>query len=306
MNINTTGITIDGKTYRNLPEQVAYNTNQIAEHTVQIAELIAGSGGGGGEGGSLPTFEFTISTWTPTQGGYYYYGVLPSQIKQDRKYLMVAPLNDDTGTLNACHYVISGLNYFPAPTDKCYIWLDANDKPNNNAVTFTFLEIGPSESGKADITVIDGQGPAAKKFVQIDEFTLDTNTSSIIRNTTSDGKSYYYSAIVIKSTIPSSVTRPSDSFTRVTAKIGSTNYGPFREGGNFSAAGTQIILVSAEDNWPHAVFTSRTTNEYLTTSGAHPFSHYFWIPTATDKITQITVDTGQYFPAGTEFVIYAM
>ena len=48
MNINTTGITIDGKTYRNLPEQIAYNTNQIAEHTAQIEELLAGSGGSGG------------------------------------------------------------------------------------------------------------------------------------------------------------------------------------------------------------------------------------------------------------------
>lgn len=48
MNINTTGITIDGKTYRNLPEQVAYNTNQIAEHAAQIEELLAGSGGSGG------------------------------------------------------------------------------------------------------------------------------------------------------------------------------------------------------------------------------------------------------------------
>lgn len=306
MNINTTGITIDGKTYRNLPEQVAYNTNQIAEHTAQIEELLAGSGGGGGEGGSLPTFEFTISTWTPTQGGYQYYGALPSQIKQDRKYLMVAPLYDDTGAPNTCHYVITGLNYFPAPTNAYYIFLVANDKPNANAVTFTFLEIGPSESGNADITVIDGRDPIAKKFVQIDEFTLDADTSSIIRNTTADGKPYYYSAIVIKTTITSSITRPSDSFVRVTAKIGSTDYKPFREYGVFSAAGAQIILVSAEDNWPHAVFTHRTTNEYLTTGAVQPLLHYSWTPTSTDKITQITVDTGQYFPAGTKFVIYAM
>lgn len=306
MNINTTGITIDGKTYRNLPEQVAYNTNQIAEHTAQIEELLAGSGGSGGEGGSLPTFEFTISSWTPTQGGYYYYGVLPSQVKQGCKYLMVAPLYDDTGAANTCHYVISSLTYFPAPTDGYYFWLAANDKPNTNAVTFTFLEIGTSESGKADITVVDGQDPAAKKFIQIDEFTLDTNTTSIVRNTTSDGKSYSYSTIIIKTFIPSSATRPSDSYVRVNAKIGSTEYRPFRESGNFSSNGTQIILVSAEGNWPHSLFTYRTTNEYVTTMGASSLINYAWTPTATNKITQITVDTGQHFPAGTKFVIYAI
>ena len=398
MNINTTGITIDGKTYRNLPEQVAYITNQIAgynsqiaentnqiaqntvqieghttqiaentnrikqhtnqiaghttqitqhtnqitqntnqiiqhtnqieehttqigentsqiaqhttqianntsqinEHTSQINELIAAAAD------DISTFEFTVSTWTETQGGYYYSGSLPSQVKKDRKYIMVAPQYDDTGTPNTCHYVIASLNYFPAPADKYNIFLTANDKPNTNAVTFTFLEIGPSESGSADITVIDGQDPAKKKFVQIDEFTLDTDTTSIIRNTTANGKSYYYTAIIITNNIPSSATRPTDSFIRVTAKIGSTEYKPFRQIGNFTAAGTQLILVSAEDNWPHAVFTTRTTNQHITNDSLQPLSHYSWIPTANDKITQITIDTGSHFPAGTKFVIYAM
>ena len=219
---------------------------------------------------------------------------------------MVAPQFDDTGAANTCHYVISSLNYFPAPTDKYNIFLTANDKPNANAVTFTFLEIGPSQSGSADITVIDGQDPAKKKFVQIDEFTLDADTTSIIRNTTANGKSYYYSAIIITNNIPSSVTRPTDSFIRVTAKIGSAEYKPFRQIGNFTAAGTQLILVSAEDNWPHSVFTSRTTNQHITNDSLQPLSHYSWIPTATDKITQITIDTAAHFPAGTKFVIYAI
>ena len=280
--------------------QIANNTNQIAQNTTQIDELLARD--------YIPTFEFTVSTWTETQGGYYYSGSLPSQIKKDYKYLMVAPQFDDTGIPNTCHYVIASLNYFPAPADKYDIFLTANDKPNTNAVTFTFLEIGPSQSGSADITVIDGQDPAKKKFVKIDEFTLDADTSSIIRNTTADGKSYYYSAIIVTNNIPSSVTLPQDSFVRVNAKIGSTEYRAFRNQGNnnFAYKGTQLILVSAEDNWPHSVFTPRTTNQHITSMDFQSLSHYSWIPTATDKITQITVDTGSFFPAGTKFAIYAI
>ena len=278
--------------------KIAQNTNQIAENTTQIDELLSRD--------YISTFEFTVSTWTEMQGGYYYSGSLPSQVKKDYKYIMVAPQFDDTGTPNTCHYVIASLNYFPAPADKYNIFLNANDKPNANAVTFTFLEIGPSQSGSADITVIDGQDAPKKKFVQIDEFTLDTDTPSIIRNTTANGKSYYYSAIIITNNIPSSATRPTDSFIRVTAKIGSTDYKPFRQLGNFTAAGTQLILVSAEDNWPHAVFTTRTTNQHITNETLQPLSHYSWIPTTNDKITQITIDTGSHFPTGTKFVIYAM
>ena len=94
MNINTTGITIDGKTYRNLPEQVAYNKERIEE-------LIAAGG--------LTTFDWTVSRWMSLSGSYYYYGILPDTFKAGRRYLFVVPFYDNNNSTITQFFSISSI-----------------------------------------------------------------------------------------------------------------------------------------------------------------------------------------------------
>ena len=64
MNIDTTGITIDGKTYRNLPEQVAYLSEQIKDLQNTVAP------------GEVVFYDLDITNWTTvdTEGFAYVLG----------------------------------------------------------------------------------------------------------------------------------------------------------------------------------------------------------------------------------------
>ena len=94
MNIDTTGITIDGKTYRNLPEQVAYNKERIDE-------LMAAAETG------LLTFDWTVNSWMGQSGTYYYYNILPDTFKAGRRYLFVVPFYDNNNSAITQFFSIS-------------------------------------------------------------------------------------------------------------------------------------------------------------------------------------------------------
>ena len=104
MNINTTGITIDGKTYRNLPEQVAYNKERIEE-------LMAAAETG------LLTFDWTVGGWISLSDSHYYSGILPDTFKAGRRYLFVVPLYDNNNSAITQFFSINRITRSPDGTN---------------------------------------------------------------------------------------------------------------------------------------------------------------------------------------------
>ena len=141
MNIDTTGFTYEGKTYRNLPEQVAYNAEQIAE-------LIASTG-------ELNTFDWTISDWILHDSETnYYYGTLHGSFKADRRYLLVVPLWNNSNSKVTQFFSINSSN---SGGGTFYIWLYAYGAAPGS-ITFRAIDIGPNPDADAtipDITIVN-------------------------------------------------------------------------------------------------------------------------------------------------------
>ena len=138
MNINTTGITIDGKTYRNLPEQVAYNKERIEELFTAMDEV-----------NGLTTFDWTVDSWINVSGTYYYYGILPDDFKAGRRYLFVVPFYDNTNTAVTQFFSISSISTYPSGIN--YVWLYAYGTTVPTSITFRVIDLGVETN--SDITL---------------------------------------------------------------------------------------------------------------------------------------------------------
>ena len=142
MNINTTGITIDGKTYRNLPEQVAYNKECI-EQLMAVAET------------SLLTYDWKVSGWLSLSDFNYYYGALPSNLQTGRRYLLVVPYYDDSNTPVTQYFAINSMTHVSGLN---YIWLYSYGATVPTSITFRVIDLGPDANDNPilpDITVIN-------------------------------------------------------------------------------------------------------------------------------------------------------
>ena len=127
MNINTTGITIDGKTYRNLPEQVAYNKERI-EELMMAAET------------GLLTFDWTVGGWISLTGSHYYYGILPDTFKAGRRYLFVVPLYDNNNSAITQFFSINSITRLTDGTN--YVSLYAYGTTVPTSITFRIIDLG--------------------------------------------------------------------------------------------------------------------------------------------------------------------
>ena len=142
MNINTTGITIDGKTYRNLPEQVAYNKERIDQLMV-TAET------------GLLTYDWKITGWLSTSSPSYYYNALPGDLKVGRRYLFVVPYYDDNKVVVTQYFAINSLSNVGGSK---YIWLYAYGNTPPTSITFRIIDIGPDTDESPiypDITIVN-------------------------------------------------------------------------------------------------------------------------------------------------------
>ena len=122
MNIDTTGITIDGKTYRNLPEQVAYLSEQIKDLQNTVAP------------GEVVFYDLDITNWTTVDTEGFAYVLGPAALRSTDA-IIAAVIS------SVPHYVTITPNWV-ASTGQVYFAIHVQDYVPTATVTIRFYVMG--------------------------------------------------------------------------------------------------------------------------------------------------------------------
>lgn len=122
MNIDTTGITIDGKTYRNLPEQVAYLSEQIKDLQNTVAP------------GEVVFYDLDITNWTTVDTEGFAYVLGPAALRSTDA-IIAAVIS------SVPHYVTITPNWI-ASTGEVYFSIYVQDYVPTATVTIRFYVMG--------------------------------------------------------------------------------------------------------------------------------------------------------------------